>query len=152
LNSPPLSLSFIPIPPIPGIISTGLIFSFSYLRTQFFHHTHPCSAFPYVLPPLTGTNLQTGPILLYSPLLLKRDIVLFKITIHGGSLWHFNEYVYYSMNWFIPSIFLLLHYSPSMMISTSLKILYSFLCRKYINHIHFFISFFYSPPPVSALP
>jgi hypothetical protein len=32
-----------------------------------------------------------------------------------------------------------------MVISTGLKILYSFLYRKYINHIHLQTSFFYPP-------
>jgi hypothetical protein len=32
---------------------------------------------------------------------------LFKIAIQGISLWHFHVYMYYNLNWFIPSIFLL---------------------------------------------
>jgi hypothetical protein len=31
---------------------------------------------------------------------------LFKITIQGVSLWHFYVYMYYNLNWFVPSIFL----------------------------------------------
>jgi hypothetical protein len=32
---------------------------------------------------------------------------LFKITIQGISLWHFHVYMYYILNWFVLSIFLL---------------------------------------------
>jgi hypothetical protein len=32
---------------------------------------------------------------------------LFKIAIHGVSLWHFHVYTYYNWNCFISSIFLL---------------------------------------------
>jgi hypothetical protein len=42
-------------------------------------------------------------------------------------LWHFHVYMYYNSNWFISSISFL---------SSGLKILYSFLYRKYINHVH----------------
>jgi hypothetical protein len=37
-------------------------------------------------------------------------------------------------------------------IETGFNILHSFLHRKYINHIHFFTSFLYSPSLVNALP
>jgi hypothetical protein len=37
----------------------------------------------------------------------KRLFCLFKIAIQGVSLWHFNVHMYYNLNWFIPSIFLL---------------------------------------------
>jgi hypothetical protein len=30
---------------------------------------------------------------------------LYKIAIQGVSLWHFHVYMYYNLNWFIPSIF-----------------------------------------------
>jgi hypothetical protein len=60
---------------------------------------------------------------------------LFKITIQGVSLWHFHVCMYYNPNWFIPSIFL--PFSPLLMvISTVLKIIYSLLYKKYMNHIH----------------
>jgi hypothetical protein len=46
-------------------------------------------------------------------------------------------YMYYTSNWFIPSIFLLSALVPFfMVISSSLNVLYSFLYRKYINYIH----------------
>jgi hypothetical protein len=32
---------------------------------------------------------------------------LFKIATQGVSLWHFHEYMYYSLIWFISSTFLL---------------------------------------------
>jgi hypothetical protein len=42
-------------------------------------------------------------------------------------------HTYYNLNWLIPSIFSFLPYSPSY---SDKKILCSFLCRKYINHVH----------------
>jgi hypothetical protein len=59
---------------------------------------------------------------------------LFKISIQGVSLWHFH--VLY------PKLVHPLHFLLStlssffMVISIGLNILYSFLYRKYINHIH----------------
>jgi hypothetical protein len=58
LNLSPPSF-FIPPPPISGIVSTGLIFPFSYMCSQYLHQIHP----PTPLPPSTGTNPQTGPVL-----------------------------------------------------------------------------------------
>jgi hypothetical protein len=46
LYSPPL---------IPGIVSTGLIFPFTYMSTQNLYHIHPPIPFPYILLPPTGT-------------------------------------------------------------------------------------------------
>jgi hypothetical protein len=53
----PPSFPFIlpPPPPIPGIVSTGLIFLFTYMYTQYLNYIHPPMPFPH-LPPPTGTN------------------------------------------------------------------------------------------------
>jgi hypothetical protein len=73
----------------------------------------------------------------------KRLFGLFKIAIHGVSLWHFHVYMYYNPNWFI-SVFLLSTLVPFfVVILTGLNILYSFLYRKYI--FIFLTSFFYHP-------
>jgi hypothetical protein len=53
-----------------------------------------------------------------------------KVAAQGVS----NVYMYYNPNWFMSSIFL--HSTFLMVVSTSLRILYSFLDRKYINSIH----------------
>jgi hypothetical protein len=46
-------------------------------------------------------------------------------------------YMYYNPNCFISSLFLLFTLVPLLwMVSTGLKILYSFWYRQYINHIH----------------
>jgi hypothetical protein len=54
LNSPlhhfPLSPSF----PIPGIVSTGIIFPFTYMCTQYLHHIHLHTLFPSLLTTLNG--------------------------------------------------------------------------------------------------
>jgi hypothetical protein len=47
-----------PPTPIPGIVSTGFIFPFSYLSTQC---VHPPTPFPYLLLPLVPTP-QAGPV------------------------------------------------------------------------------------------
>jgi hypothetical protein len=52
-SSPPL------LPAIPGIVSAGLIFPFTYMCAQLLHHIHPSTPFPCHLPPPTGTNLPT---------------------------------------------------------------------------------------------
>jgi hypothetical protein len=54
----------IPLPPIPAIVSTGFIFQFSCLCTQYLHHIHPLHLFLiFFLSPPTGTNPQRGPVL-----------------------------------------------------------------------------------------
>jgi hypothetical protein len=42
--------------PVPGVVSTGLIFPFTYLCTQYLHHIHLPTPFPYLLPAPIGTN------------------------------------------------------------------------------------------------
>jgi hypothetical protein len=70
-------------------------------------------------------------------------------------LWHFHVYKYCIPNWFIPST---LHFSPFylspllMVISTDLKILYSFLLESTSTIFTFFTSSFYFPCLVNALP
>jgi hypothetical protein len=49
-------LQCIPLPSIPGIISKGIIFSFTYLCILYLHSIHPPTPFPQFLPPPTGTN------------------------------------------------------------------------------------------------
>jgi hypothetical protein len=49
--------------PIPGILSTGIIFLFAYTCTQYLHHIHPPMPFSHLLSPPTGTNPQAGPVL-----------------------------------------------------------------------------------------
>jgi hypothetical protein len=116
---------------------------FTYMRTQYLHHIHPLISFPHLLLPPTGINLQgrTYSTILFSNFSKKRkkkwQFCLSKIATEEISLWHFHAYMYYSLIWFISSIFLLFYFSPFLMgVSTSLNILYLFLYREYINHIH----------------
>jgi hypothetical protein len=79
--------------------------------------------------------------------------LLFKIDIQGVSLWHFHVYMYDSQIWFISSIFSFFYLSPFLMVvSMDLKILYSFLYRKYINHIHLLNVLLLPPHPICDLP
>jgi hypothetical protein len=68
LNSLPLSLFFTLPPRIPGIVSAGLSFPFTYVYTQYWCHFYPPTSFPHILPPWTGTNPpdQTSSALLFS--------------------------------------------------------------------------------------
>jgi hypothetical protein len=57
LNSPLPPLFFIAPPPIPQIVSTGLIFQFTCICTQYLDYIYPLTPFSHLLPPLpTGTN------------------------------------------------------------------------------------------------
>jgi hypothetical protein len=47
LNSPPSPLFFIALYPIPGIVSTDIVFPFTYICTQYLHYFHPPTAFPH---------------------------------------------------------------------------------------------------------
>jgi hypothetical protein len=107
LNWTPQQSFFIPLPSVLEV-STGFIFPFSYMNTQYFHHIHPPTPFPYILSHPTSATPQTGPLVTsYSPFFDKRHFCLFKIAIQGVSFWYFHVYTYYKTNWFIPSTFLL---------------------------------------------
>jgi hypothetical protein len=47
--------------------------------------------------------------LFYLPVLhfWKKVFCLLRISLWGVSLWHFHVYMYYNLNWFMPSIFFL---------------------------------------------
>jgi hypothetical protein len=49
-------------------VSTGLIFPFTYMCTQYLHFIHLPTSFPHLLPPPTGTKLLRQD--LFSPLVL----------------------------------------------------------------------------------
>jgi hypothetical protein len=82
---------------IPWIVSTGLIFPFTYMCIQYLHCIHP-TPFPYLFPPThTGTNSQRQD-LFHPPVLQfckrKKYFWLFKIATQGVSLWHFYVCIY----------------------------------------------------------
>jgi hypothetical protein len=75
--------------------------------------------------------------------------------MQGVSLQHPNAHKHHSSIWSVSSVlfyyFFSFYLSPFMMVvSTSLKILYSFLYRKCINHIHL-INFLLFCPPISYM-
>jgi hypothetical protein len=49
LNSPPPPFSFVSLP-IPGTVSTGIIFAFTYMCTHYLHHIHPPTPFSNTSP------------------------------------------------------------------------------------------------------
>jgi hypothetical protein len=56
LNSLPPPTTLLYSPYLPGIVSTGIIFVFAYMYTQYLYHSHPPTPFPCHLPPPTGTT------------------------------------------------------------------------------------------------
>jgi hypothetical protein len=72
---------------------------------QYLYHIHTPITFHWYQHP------QTGPVSTSCSQTLqkkkKRHFCLFNIATQGVSLWHFHIYMYYNLNWFIPSIFLL---------------------------------------------
>jgi hypothetical protein len=69
--TPSVILLYLPFPHfIPGIVSKGLIFPFTYLCTQYLNCIHPPTPFPHLLPPSAGNNTpdRTCSALLFSDL------------------------------------------------------------------------------------
>jgi hypothetical protein len=69
---PPPLLSFIPSPLIPGTVSTGIIFAFTYMCAHFFCHIHPPIPFSAIPTPTNGANPHcwAGPVLPLCSLIL----------------------------------------------------------------------------------
>jgi hypothetical protein len=129
LHHSPLSLP----PPIPRIVSTDILFPFTYMCTQYLHHIHPLTPFPHLLllPPLPTPPRQDlfhPPVIQFFMRKKRRKKMTFLLVSHTGS---------FLLAQFGSSPLFFFYLSPFLMVvSTSLKILYSFLHRKYINHIH----------------
>jgi hypothetical protein len=143
-NHPLHYFPLLPPPPIPGTVSTGLIFLFTYMYTQYLHRINPPAPFPHFLLPPTGTNLPRQD--LFCPPVLqfcKRNIkitCLYKISTQGVSSLYFHVYMYYSPNWFISSIFIFLS-SLHMVVSIGLKILF-IIAESTLTIFTFLTSFF----------
>jgi hypothetical protein len=76
LNSPPPPFSFVSLP-IPGTVSTGIIFAFTYMCTQYLHHIHSPIPFPYLLlVPPHRQDLYCPPILRFCKRKKKKSLVL----------------------------------------------------------------------------
>jgi hypothetical protein len=117
LNSPLHHSPLFSPPPIPGIVSTGIIFQFTVMCTQYLHYIHPPTPFLHLLTP--SYWYQPHPIrqnLFPSSCSLvlqkKWHFCLFKIATQGVSLWYFYVFIYSNLNWFISSIFLLFTLVP----------------------------------------
>jgi hypothetical protein len=93
----PLHHSHLSPTPIPGTVSTGIIFPFTYMYTQYLYHIHLPTPFPHLLPTPTGTNTtdRTCSALLFSNFAKEKKwhFCLFKIATQGISLWHFHVYI-----------------------------------------------------------
>jgi hypothetical protein len=116
-----------PPSPIPGIVSTGLIFPSTYICTQYLHifillHPFPTSShLPLILPDRD----------LFCPLILwfcKMTFCLFKITTQEISLWHFHVLQ--------PKLVNLLYFSP-FNLSLSLKLGFSLDVITHVCNLNF---------------
>jgi hypothetical protein len=96
-----LSFLFIPPYPILRIVSTGFIFLFSCMSTWYFYHIS------YILPPPTGSNSQTRPVLPSCFAFGRKETFLFKIAKQRVPFWYSHVYMYVSQIGSSPSIFLL---------------------------------------------
>jgi hypothetical protein len=132
------------------IVSTSLIFPFMYVYTVF-ARMHPPTPFPQLFWTLNGTTPLRQDLFLFLPPFLwlcgkKKMLSFVQDTTQRVCLWQFCVYMYYNAKWFISIIFLLSILDPLLMvISSSLKILYSFLYREYIYHINLFNFLLYTP-------
>jgi hypothetical protein len=111
-------LLYLPLP-IPGMVSTGIIFAFTYMCVHFLYHIHPPSLFPCYLSPPTGTSSTLGrtcSALLFSDFVEEKrkkernEIFCLVKGSYTGSvyvymLWYFHVYLFYNPNWFISSNF-----------------------------------------------
>jgi hypothetical protein len=59
MNLPPQQFSFIPPPPIPGVVSTGITFAFTYICIHFISLYSP--SYPLSSPPPSSHWCQTSP-------------------------------------------------------------------------------------------
>jgi hypothetical protein len=134
-------------PPIPGIVSIGLIFPFTYMCTQYLHYIHPHTLSPHFLPPIGSKYPTENCSTLCSLIFLKKKKWLsFKIATHGVSLWHFYVYMYYNPDCLIYSIFLLSTLVPSLWWFQQVKNFFFHSCIESTSAIFtFWPSFFYPP-------
>jgi hypothetical protein len=95
----------------------------------------PYSTFLYALSHYTGTSSSTEIVLLSYPLFKKRYFCLFMTIVQGVSLWHFLMYIYYTLNQFIFSIFILSIQSPLWWFQ-QVWMFHIHTCTKHINSTH----------------
>jgi hypothetical protein len=67
--SPPQPFSLFPSPPIPGVVSTGIIIVFIYMCTHFFAPYSPSYPIFLSLSPPTGANPAPGQHMFHFPVL-----------------------------------------------------------------------------------
>jgi hypothetical protein len=94
VNSHLPSFSFVLPALISGIVSIGLIFPFAYMYTEYFHHIHLSTPFPYILSTPIGPLVSIPPDRICFAFLCffkkkkkkGRGAFLFKIAMQGISL------------------------------------------------------------------
>jgi hypothetical protein len=110
--------------------------------TEYFHHIHPMTSFPCILPLLIpflythppSQDLFGLPVLVF----VKKMTFLFVEDSYIGCFIVIFLCIYVLSPELVHPLYFSSFYLNSflMVISTGLKILYSFLYREYINHIH----------------
>jgi hypothetical protein len=101
-----------------------------------FHHVYTPTPFPYVLPFSHGSMPQIGPVLPSCFHFWKKALLFVWDSYIGSFIVTFPcAYVLYPE--LVHPLCFSYYLSPLLtVISTGFKILYSFLYRKYINHVH----------------
>jgi hypothetical protein len=151
-------LNLLPLPPVPGAVSMGIIFAFACTYTQY------SSSYPLSLSSPTSHWCQHRP---PQPALWfcrrnkikdkkkNRHFCWFEIKIatQGVSLWYFHAYIIYLLK---PHLVHLLQYSSlllsplPMVAPASWRFLYSFLTENTSTTFKFFVSFPSSTPPLNV--
>jgi hypothetical protein len=87
LHHSPLS----PPPPIPGTVSTGLIFPYTHMCTQYLHHIHPLTLSPPHLIPTKKSLRKSGFV----------EVNLRRINHPCTSLSHSEQYRGFIFHWWV---------------------------------------------------
>jgi hypothetical protein len=114
--------------------------------TQCLHNIHPPTPFPHLLSTVLTLPGRTCSTLLFSGFVKEKEKVTFvlKIATQGVSLRHFHEYMYYSLNWFIFSIFLLSTLVPFLCFQQVFKFYNDSCIESTPTMFIFLVTFFYS--------
>jgi hypothetical protein len=151
-----------PPPLIPGRISSGISFVFTYMCARFLYYIHFPTPFTatsssHWYQPYPGQDLFCPPVLLFSKRKRKKwhfCLCEMKIATQGISLWYFHVYIHYYPNCFISSFFLLSTLLPFfMVVSVSLRSQFIYSSIEWISIIFiFFVAFFYPTPLIYDFP
>jgi hypothetical protein len=86
--------------------------SFNRYHFSIYIHVHTVfvpylPSYTFSLHPVCPPPYRTYSAFLFSNFVKEKEWRLFMTVTQGFSLWYFHEYMFYNLNWFISSIFLL---------------------------------------------